>query len=178
MLYHKHRTVLFTINFNVAWKGFVISLWLESDAPEKKVKPQINWCKWNNDHLCKHFALKCANTHICANISRSNVQTTTFVQTWRPQMYKSVKNTSTTNVQTWCRQMCKDGRLNPSQKCKKQQQTKRILERARTCFIKCTPVTVLEISRHCCQIHTHPAEQLVPAHPCLIMLWPCLMLKH
>ena len=36
MWYQKHRTVLFTINFKVAWKGLVISLWLESDAPEKK----------------------------------------------------------------------------------------------------------------------------------------------
>ena len=39
-------------------------------------------------HLCKHFGLKCANNHICANISASNVQTTTFVQTFLPQMCK------------------------------------------------------------------------------------------
>ena len=31
---------------------------------------------------------KCANAHICANISPTNVQTTTFVQTFRPQMCK------------------------------------------------------------------------------------------
>ena len=34
---------------------------------------------------------KCANAHICANISPTNVQTTTFVQTFRPQMCKSIK---------------------------------------------------------------------------------------
>ena len=28
---------------------------------------------------------KCANAHICANISPTNVQTSTFVQTFRPQ---------------------------------------------------------------------------------------------
>ena len=48
--------------------------------------------KCANAHiLCKHFAHKCANNHICANISPTNVQTTTFVQTFRPQMCKSVK---------------------------------------------------------------------------------------
>ena len=54
--------------------------------------------------MCKHDAVKCANipqmckslfwsriNHICANISPSNVQTTTFVQTLRPQKCKSVK---------------------------------------------------------------------------------------
>ena len=34
MRYQKHQAVLFTMNFKVAWKGLVISLWLESDAPE------------------------------------------------------------------------------------------------------------------------------------------------
>ena len=29
---------LFTINFKVAWKGLVVSLWFESDAPEEN-----NW---------------------------------------------------------------------------------------------------------------------------------------
>ena len=52
----------------------------------------VKMCK---PHLCKHFALKCANNHICANMAPSNVQTTTFVQTWRPQnnvqFYKSKK---------------------------------------------------------------------------------------
>ena len=33
--------------------------------------------------MCTHK--KCANTHICTNISPSNVQTPTFVQTFRPQ---------------------------------------------------------------------------------------------
>ena len=44
---------------------------------------------WNvqKPHLCKHIALKCAKTHICANTAPSNVQI--------------CKNTSTTNVQTW-----------------------------------------------------------------------------
>ena len=61
---------------------------------------------WSRE-MCKNH--KCANNYyICANILPSNVQTTTFVQTRRPQMCKSVfkKNTSTT-VQTWRRQMCK-----------------------------------------------------------------------
>ena len=66
----------------------------------------------NQPHLCKHFTLKCVNNHIChicANISLSNVQTTTFVQTRRPQMCKSKKkkNTSTTNVQHDAVKMCK-----------------------------------------------------------------------
>ena len=43
----------------------------------------------NQPQLCKHFTLKCANNHICANIL--NVQTTTFVQTRRPQICKYVK---------------------------------------------------------------------------------------
>ena len=39
--------------------------------------------------MCKNH--KCANNHICANISPSNVQATTFAQTRRPQMGKSAK---------------------------------------------------------------------------------------
>ena len=37
--------------------------------------------------MCKHFALKCANNHICTNTAPSNEQ--------------MCKNTSTTNVQAW-----------------------------------------------------------------------------
>ena len=67
--------------------GGVVEPW---KCANNHICANISGLKCANNHLCKHFGLKCANNHICANISASNVQTTTFVQTRHPQIGKSV----------------------------------------------------------------------------------------
>ena len=65
-------------------------------------------------HLCKRFALKCANNHICANTRRPQMCKSVKKKKKKKKKCKSVKkkkkkkkNTPTTNVQTWRLQMCK-----------------------------------------------------------------------
>ena len=94
--------VLKLTSWGRVWEGD--SPW-EGDLWRREMCKNPQMCK--QPHLCKHFAHKCANNHICANISPTNVQTPILskhfatVQISKKYINHKCANITPTNVQTF-----------------------------------------------------------------------------